>query len=182
MILAVRQINATRYVARMRATLDFIEKSESSDHYTRITRQFSALRRSNTFLTLVDPTDADRPLRFALLGYLNHYETMALFIRKGALDEGAYRDWISGSLVRDWNDASEFIQRERWGWNDASRTWIYDERLFSELQTLACKWSRDAIRLSPTSSPPPEEAPSAADEPLPPVVSTEDSPPPELGL
>lgn len=155
----------------MRATLDFIEKSESSDHYIRNTRVFSDLRRHDAVMTLVDPTDADRPRRFALLGYLNHYETMALFIRKGALDEGAYRDWISGSLVRDWNDASDFIQRER-----------STPRLFSELQTLACAWSPDAVALTAVSSPPPTAPPGPADDPLPAVASVADDVPSELGL
>ncbi|AQR62657.1 hypothetical protein BZG35_14115 [Brevundimonas sp. LM2] len=167
--LALTQLSTARGIARMRATLDLIEKAESSEHYIGVTRVFSDYRRREAFLDLVDPPDALRSDRFAVLGYLNHYETIALFIRKSVLDGPTYRDWIIGTLVRDWNAASTFVQRERWGWDPHTRTWVYDPSLLQALEGLACSWSSSAIRLSDGSGPPPTVAPGREDDPLPPL-------------
>lgn len=163
--IALSQLATTRSIARMRATLDLIEKAESSEHYIKITATFSDVRRTNAFLALVDPIAKDRPKRFAVLGYLNHYETIALFIRKRVLDELTYKDWIVGTLVRDWNAATGFIQRERWGWDGDK--WVYDPTLLKELQALACRWSRDAVRLDAGHSGPPPGLPGPEDDLLP---------------
>jgi len=166
-VLALTQLSTTRAIARMRATLDLIEKAESSDHYVRITGVFSDYRRRNAFLDLVEPTDALRADRFAVLGYLNHYETIALFIRKKVLDGPTYRDWIIGTLVRDWNAASEFIRRERWGWDSASGQWAYDPTLLQSFEALACSWSSSAVRLRANPGAPPASPPGREDDPLP---------------
>lgn len=165
---AYRQLKVTRHIARMRATLDLIEKSESSDHYQKITLIFSKLRRHDAFMALVSPEERDRPSRLALLAYLNHYETIALFIRRGVLDEETYRAWIIGALIRDWNAASTFIQRERWDWDRTKQAWVYDPDLLSQFQWLAMRWSPEAVRLSVDYSPVPPY-PSPDDQPLPQV-------------
>ena len=166
----------------MRATLDLIEKAESSDHYRRVTEIFSDLRRTNGFMTLHDPAEPDRPRRLALLAYLNHYETIALFIRRDVLDEETYAAWIQGTLVNDWNSASEFIQRQRWDWNEARSKWVYDLSIYSQFQWLASRWNSNAVPLTETFSGRPTGDPTPQDGPLPEVPITSDlSPPTDIG-
>ena len=173
LIVASRQLRVARSIARMRATLDLIEKSESSEHYQKITLVFSKLRRHDAFMALVNPDERDRPSRLALLAYLNHYETIALFIQRGVLDEATYREWIIGALIRDWNAASAFIQRERWDWNAKTRQWVSDPDLLAKFQWLARRWSAEAVDLNANYSPPPSKA-SPDDTPLPQVNAHND--------
>jgi hypothetical protein len=166
-VLTLTQLSTARAIARMRATLDLIEKAESSEHYVRVTSVFSDYRRRDAFLDLVDPPETLRSDRFAVLSYLNHYETIALFIRKKVLDGPTYRDWIIGTLVRDWNAASTFVQRERWGWDANARLWTYDPTLLQSLEALACSWSSSAVRLRTSPGNPPVTPPGPEDDPLP---------------
>jgi len=159
----------------MRATLDLIEKAESSDHYRTITRVFSELRRHEAFMAVHDPSEQNRPIRLALVAYLNHYETIALFIRRNVLDEETYSAWIQGTLVRDWNSASAFIQRQRWDWDRTSQTWVYDPTIYSQFQWLASRWNPNAAPLTEAYSAPPQTRPTSQDEPLPEVAIKADT-------
>lgn len=161
-------IRNVREVARQRATLDFIEKVESTPHYRTLNQAFSRLRRSRGFLHLSDPQDeADRSDRQAVNDYLNHYELVAVGIRRNILDAAIYRKWMLSAFVRDWNAASPFVQRERWKWDPGAQTWRYHARLYENYQWAACLWSRDAVRLTPQSFPPPERPSGPGDETLP---------------
>lgn len=164
-IIALRALRNTRSVARQKATLDLIEKRESTEHYRAISRIFFDLQSGSGFMHLVDPTPDDKPLRKAVFDYLNHYEIIAIGIRQDILDERIYRAWMEGAFVRDWNAAAEFIQRQRW--KHADGRWRYRASVYENYQHVACRWSKDAVRLTEASFPPPAQPAGPGDAPLP---------------
>jgi hypothetical protein len=162
-------IGMQRKIARQRATLDFIEKVESGEHYRKIVHTFTELRRGVGFAHLSNPqTDEDEKTRLCVNDYMNHYEMVAIGISAGILDEAIYRNWMRGPFVRDWNAAAQWIQRERWK-RQEDGSWEYYEKIFENYGYWACRWSHEAVVLDEEfSGPPPDaeaEAPGA--EPLP---------------
>jgi hypothetical protein len=164
-IIALRALRNTRSVARQKATLDLIEKRESTEHYRAISRIFFELLSGPGFMHLVDPAPQDKPTRKAVFDYLNHYEIIAIGIRQDILDERIYRAWMEGAFVRDWNAAAEFVQRQRWKYADGQ--WRYRASVYENYQHVACKWSKDALRLTEASFPPPASPAGPGDRPLP---------------
>lgn len=158
----------TRKTARQRATLDMIEKVESTPHYRDLHSVFSYHRRQDSFHRLHNPSEEkDKQERQALLDYLNHYELVSIGISKKILDAEIYKEWMLGPFIRDWNAASSFIQRERWKWDEAAAKWRYHSPLFANYQSVAKLWSAKAVDLDQTSSSPPEEPTGPGDESLP---------------
>lgn len=175
-VIAVVAILMQRKVARQRATLDFIEKVESGEHYRNIVHTFTELRRGKGFAHLTKPRTAkDKEVRRCVNDYMNHYEMVAIGIRTGILDKAFYRDWMRGPFVRDWNAIADWVQRERWKRLDDG-TWEYYDKIFIEYECLARQWSDEAIKLSAAYSGPPtdEEAGLASGEPLPPPPDDEE--------
>ena len=164
--IALRALHNTRAVARQKATLDLIEKRESTDHYRAISRNFFELQKGAGFMHLVDPAPSDKDSRKAVFDYLNHYEIISIGIRQDILDEKIYRAWMEGAFVRDWNAAAEFIQRERWK-IEPDETWAYRDSIYENYQHVSCKWSRDAINLTKDSSSAPEQPVRPRDDALP---------------
>lgn len=176
-VIALLNIRNTRAIARLKATLDLIEKAESSEHYRTRHESFAAVRRANAFAELDDPADEDaRKRRFEIAEHLNHYELVAIGIRRKVLDDDMYRTWMAGPFVRDWNAAAGWIQRERWKL-EADGTWIYRDATYANYQAIARAWSPvDAINLTRDTSPPPDIPLSRplgpGDEPLPDTSGT----------
>ncbi|MES2120660.1 MAG: DUF4760 domain-containing protein [Pseudomonadota bacterium] len=166
-IVAYRAIVNARRMARQRATLDFIEKVESGDHYRHIVQTFSDLRRGPGFEDIMNPqTKQSRELRRCVNDYLNHYEMVAIGIREGILDEQIYRDWMRGPFVRDWNAATEWVQNERWK-RQEDGSWEYYDKTFENYGLLAARWSPDTIILNEDFGPPRDEARGPSQDPLP---------------
>jgi hypothetical protein len=164
--IAALGLRNTRSVARQKATLDLIEKVESTEHYRARTSNFTAIKRSKRFEALIAPTTPeDKAARLQLIDYLNHYELIALGIRNNILDAAIYREWMGSAFVGDWNDAADWIQRQRWKRGEDGR-WHYDERAYRNYQLVAQSWSPEARRLDRDSSPEPRDA-SPGDDPLP---------------
>ena len=165
--IAYRAILNTRSIARQKATLDFIEKSESTELYRTASDTFSDLRRGEGFSLLHAPQDDEtRARRRAVTDYLNHYEFIAIGILEDILDEKIYRAWMEGAFVRDWNAAAEFIQRERWKRRDDG-TWYYYPHHFEHYQCVAESWSKEAVPISQVYSGPPAEANGPGADPIP---------------
>ena len=170
LIVAWVTIRSNRAMARLKATLDLIEKSESSDYYLRINRSFSQVRREGLFDRLDNPMTAwAQVLRTDVGAYLNHYELVALGIENAILDEAMYKAWMAGPFVRDWNAAADWLQRERWRrGSDGGMT--YRASLYGSYQRIALRWSPTARNLVAGVPPiaPPADAPiELGDEPLP---------------
>lgn len=170
---AVASLRASRKIARDRATLDLIEKRESTERYRRIHRTFYELRTGEGFEHLAgdmatkDPkTGRDNAKdRQDIIDYLNHYELVAIGIQRKLLDASTYRAWMQGAYVRDWNAAADWVQRERWEYFDGQ--WQYRSSIFAAYQAVACSWSEQARVLNKDSGGPPTGPPSPGDEPLP---------------
>lgn len=167
-IIAIIGVRNARSVARQKATLDLIEKVESSEHYRARNAVFSRRRTGPGFADLNAPmTDSDREDRSAVVDYLNHYEIVAIGIRSNILDAEFYRRWMVGPFVRDWNAASDWVQRERWKWDAEARLWRYRHQLFENFQWLAIRWSAEARVLTSESSAPPPHSAGPGDAALP---------------
>ncbi len=174
--LAWVNIRNARSIARLKATLDLIEKVESSEHYRKRHETFRSIRTEGRFAALENPGDAQtKAQRYEVVEYLNHYELVALGILNRVLDEGMYRKWMAGPFVRDWNAAAAWIQSERWKLED-NGMWSYRAATFGNYQTMARRWSSKATMLTRETSPPPIAAARAhdgslgpGDEPLPPT-------------
>lgn len=154
-------------VARIKATIDLIEKRESTIVYRDCNATFSHLRRGSGFRHLNNPSPDDQDKREQVKDYLNHYELVALGIRKRVLDDDFYRGWMGGPFVRDWNAAGDWIQRERWKRNEAG-DWEYDDNIFEHFEFIATRWSRKARRLKAEPRTPPKDGGAGpGDEALP---------------
>lgn len=131
-------------------------------------KAFSEIRRLRGFADLHDPEGENAVQRRTVLDHLNHFEIIAIGIREGILDARIYRAWMEGSFVRDWNAAADWVQRERWKIGPDGK-WTYRKSIFENYQWAACRWSKDAIRLSEKSSLPPStmKAQSSSDALLP---------------
>lgn len=165
---AVMGVRSARASVRQKATLDLIEKTESTLHYRDLHSTFAYHRRQNSFSRLHAPTEErDRSERQKILDYLNHYEIVSIGIRNNIIDARIYKNWMGGPFVRDWNAAADFIQRERWKWDTDSRTWRYYAPMFEHFQAVATSWSPDAIALTETYSGPPCAPTGPGDEAFP---------------
>ncbi|MCB2049655.1 MAG: DUF4760 domain-containing protein [Novosphingobium sp.] len=165
-VIALLALRNTRSVARQKATLDLIEKRESTEHYRSLSRNFFDLQKGPGFMHLVDPVEKDKAARKAVFDYLNHYEIVSIGIRQDILDEKIYRAWMEGAFVRDWNAAAEFIQRERWK-IDEDGNWSYRDSIYENYMHVACKWSPDAIKLDESFSDHPSQPEGYGDDKLP---------------
>lgn len=98
---AVYSVAANRAVARMRATLDLIERSESSDYYSDIRKSFRKMNDEEVLVMIKYPkSDEERDLRRKVLAYLNHYKLVAIGCRSRILDENFYAKWMKTTLIR----------------------------------------------------------------------------------
>lgn len=168
---AWRALVNARTIARQKATIDLIEKKESTEHYRSISITFSELRRGKGFDHLTNPqSEHDRAERQAVIAYLNHYELIALGIIQKTLDEAFYRSWMRGPFVRDWNAAAYWMQNERWK-QAKDGSWDYYPDTFAHYQKMVVRWSPKAIKLTAQYSGPPEaiEAGGPGNDPLPPA-------------
>ncbi|GAB4572074.1 MAG: hypothetical protein Tsb008_04230 [Rhodothalassiaceae bacterium] len=174
-------LRSAREIARKRATLDMIEKVESTAHYRELISTFSYYRRQKSFDKLTAPTEErEKSDRQKVLDYLNHYELVAIGIKAGSLDRDIYACWMEPVYVRDWNAAADFIQRERWKSvsgpaakgpnirkNAAGASFRYHGDIYSEFQDLANYWSTEARRLSINDGGMPSDGTGPGDDPLP---------------
>jgi uncharacterized protein DUF4760 len=131
---------ANRSIARTRATLDLIERTESQAHYQSLWLNFKAVRgREGGFGALIAPaTPADETARALALEFLNHYELVAVGCKHGVLDSEFYKHFMRGAVVRDWQAASDFINAIRHPPGAPARP-----RLFEHLDALAQKWQAE---------------------------------------
>ncbi|MDF7776653.1 DUF4760 domain-containing protein [Sphingomonas sp. AOB5] len=136
-------------IARRKATFDVIINVEKTASYMLLNRRFSELRRSGGIKHICHPdTGTLHEDRTVLIEYLNHYEVVALGIRRKLLDPAVYRKWMGGAFVRDWNAAADFVERERWRLHSNIGRWRYDATTYENFEWLACLWSKDAVRLA----------------------------------
>ncbi|MFW1676423.1 DUF4760 domain-containing protein [Pontibacter sp. JAM-7] len=129
---ALNAIKTNREIARKRATLDVILKSESDEYFERIYTVFSSERKRSSGLKtlLFAETDSERKAKTEVDNFLNHYELIAISIRKEILDEGFYKSWMRSTYINHFEDAEEYIK-------DIQKT---HPNAFKEFESLARKW------------------------------------------
>jgi hypothetical protein len=129
-----------RRIARLKATLDLIEGSESKEDYQVRYRAFRDFPRADAAgrEAIADPGNTETAdTRAKCQDFLNHYELVAIACRHGLIDEGFYRAWMGPVLVRDWNEAVVLVRRARSpdGPSDPGSPAAY-----VEFEALARKW------------------------------------------
>lgn len=146
---ATYTIATNRKIARQKATMDLIEGSESKDHYQRLYRTYRQYRSDPAFRKLVDDAadDAAKTQRQLCFDFLNHYELVAIGIRRGILEEEFYRMWMEYTLVRDWRAGQDLVKAAR----EPPAAGITGDRVaYCHLEALALKWAPhtdDATRI-----------------------------------
>ncbi len=115
LIAAFTTIQTNRRIARVKATLDMIEATESRDHYLALYRIYRRFRMEPAFkATVLAPrTDEDRTARLRCFDFLNHYELIAIGFTEGILDEAFYRRWMGYAVLRDYREGREQILAAR---------------------------------------------------------------------
>jgi len=115
LVVACLTIRTNRRIARIKATLDTIEASESRDHYLSLYRIFRRFRMEPAFkATVLAPrTEEDRAARLRCFDFLNHYELVAIGFREGILDEPFYQRWMGYAVVRDYREGRDLILAAR---------------------------------------------------------------------
>lgn len=151
--ISVIAIKSNREIARKRATLDFIERSESTDYYQAAHKAFTEIRTDSTgdsdgFQQIKSPTNPTlMSQRKQVLNYLNHYEMMAIGIKKEILEEDVYKKFMRGPLLRDWLAAKDFIEHLRRPTED-SGNFVSTSSAYCEFEWLADRWQADRIKPS----------------------------------
>ena len=159
-------LKSARDTARKKATLDLIEKVESTPHYRDLQANFRYFAETNEFSRINIPKgEKDRMDRSAVLDYLNHYELVSIGIENKILDEGFYKRWMATAFVRDWNAASDFVQRERWKKDAKTDKWTYFPKQYETYQRVALRFNKKANKLDADYAPPPQEAEGPGDTP-----------------
>jgi len=129
-----RSIHRQREIARTRATLDFILKSESDEFYRSIYRTFeSENKRKNGLVSLLEAeTESERRCLNDVLTFINHYELIAVSIENNILDEAFYKRWMRTSYVDTFDDCRDLICKLR----DSEQRDSY----FVSFERLANRW------------------------------------------
>lgn len=166
-LIALFGIFRARDTARKSATLSLIEKFETTPHYREMARVFRYHRVKRTLNTLHSPEEGkDREDRTKVQDYLNHYELIAIGIVTNILDAKTYRLWMESAFIRDWNEAADYIQRERWKFDKLRNEWEYQHSLYQNFQKIALRWNPAVKHIDETSSLPPENPQGPGDRSL----------------
>jgi hypothetical protein len=115
-LIAYRAMWWNRHIARLKATLDLIEGSESKEYYQQRYAAYRTFRRGDDAVRrqIADPSqNAHDDVRSKCQDFLNHYELVAIACKRGLIDEGFYRSWMGPTFVRDWNEAAILVQAAR---------------------------------------------------------------------
>lgn len=140
--IALRAIWTNRAIARLRATLDTIERTESQEHYKHLTNVFKQFRQSTSVDDAIEEilqprVETQRKKRTEILEFLNHYELIAVGFQTGVLDKGFYAEFMRGAVVRDWRSAKSLIQKLRID-NEANNP--VPRQIYEHFEQLAEEW------------------------------------------
>jgi len=133
-LVALYTLSAHRDLARKRATLDVILKSESDEYFERIYRVFASEKRRNSGLeALINAeTDSEKKAKVEVDNFLNHYELIAISINQKILDEQFYKQWMCSTYISHFKASKNYILEIR-----KSSPYAY-----IEFQRLAEKWDK----------------------------------------
>lgn len=134
---ALVSIRAQREIARRRATLDVILKSESDETFQALYSTFKSERnRTNGLASLLDAsTESEKSLKTQIDSFLNHYELIAISIKNKILDETFYKEWMKSSYIKHFYDAKSYI--------DEMRKKQKHDSAYIEFERLVNKWENE---------------------------------------
>ena len=144
-LVACATIFWNRRIARLKATLDLIEGSESKEFYQERYAAFREYRKdaNNRRAILAEKRDFEtQQKRDMCLDFLNHYELVSIACERGIIDRKFYREWMGEVFVRDWNAAHELIRSARVPENGEDKA---SKEAFSEFEKLAKNWGGKAL-------------------------------------
>lgn len=127
-----------RKISALRATLDFVSRTEVGNPGWRETRSLFIRLASDDGQGLLDlvspkgPSQIDEAVKVAL--YLSHCEFVAVAIQEGAMDEKMYKKWQRTNYVTTWRDAEAYITARRKNKSHPS--------MYENFEALAKKWSQ----------------------------------------
>lgn len=125
-------VRSQREMARKRATLDMIIKTESDEHYRTIREAYLRARDNIGLVPLVETEDPEgKELRHLVQLFLNHYELIAIAIRHRILDEDLYKAWRHSTVKQHWEECREMVQKIQ---DQKQRT------AYNEFKALAERW------------------------------------------
>lgn len=134
-------ISANRKMARMRATLDLIERTELQLYYQNLWRELRAAREGPGGLpALLHPvTETQKEQRPSVLDFLNHYELVAVGCKQGVLEEEFYKQFMRSAFLRDWVASRDLIR----GLREPPAPAPKRPTLFEHFEALAVKWQAE---------------------------------------
>ncbi len=141
-VISIVSIKANKKIARQRATLDLIERSESTEYYQATYQAFTQVRKDAAgFDQLINATNPQvTEQRQKVISYLNHYELLAIGIYQGVLDKGLYKRFMRSTVVRDWHEAEPFINHLRRPTPDSGSE-VSASKAYSNFERLAKEWA-----------------------------------------
>jgi hypothetical protein len=134
-----------RKIARLKATLDFIEGSESKAYYQERYAAFREFRRHRWLRERIcdrenPQMDGNRQLCF---DFLNHYEMVAIACRRGLIDEQFYMDWMAPAFIRDWNEAAALVMLARHAERPGD---VGSAESYAAFESMAVRWGGQPMR------------------------------------
>lgn len=113
-------IQSQRGIARRRATLDFIMKTETDGDMIRARLKFIELTKNINGLgpwAALDKENTDETQKIKLI--LNEFELIAIGIKQGIIDKNLYCNWFKSGAIKHWDHAEPFVNilRSRTGNN-----------------------------------------------------------------
>ncbi len=108
-------VNTNREMARKRATLDVILKSESDEYFERIYAVFLSEKKRSSGLEalLQSESDSERKAKMEVDNLLNHYELIAISIHQNILDGDFYKEWMRSTYIRHYKESAAYIAGTR---------------------------------------------------------------------
>lgn len=112
--IAINGIGTQRDIARKRATLDVILKSEADKDLIEARRCFKRLAHDQNGLVPFALFEKEGSAETeAIRIVLNEFELIAIGIDRGILDEELYRQWYRTGVLLHWKHAHPFIEELR---------------------------------------------------------------------
>ena len=145
-------ILTSRRIARIKATLDLIETSESQEHYISLYKVYRRFRIEEAFSAgvLIPKTEEDRTARLRCFDFLNHYELVAIGFKEGILDEQFYKRWMGWAVLRDYRQARDLILAARLPAHPSDPGEPGDVEAYCELEALCIRWGAKSVAQLPT--------------------------------
>ncbi len=127
-----------KHIACLRTTLDIVLTEQTDTGTIEKRPHFTKLRDDRHLSKRADPKDTHGTEAAVIGAFLNHYELVAIGIKKGALHEESFKACCRTTLVKDWTACKPLVMQLRH--DDQTSTY------FCEFENLARKWATAEAR------------------------------------